>query len=120
MEPNYNTDFRVYSKPLSLQIKSWFLINERMRPHITNIDRLIEVDVNNIKLNMSAFNEYYTERWVIGDIEAYGNQIVSWLKPNLQTFTKQIGWSAYSYQLKIWLNGSSFEKVFTVFGIDGE
>ncbi|WP_131535488.1 hypothetical protein [Pedobacter nototheniae] len=118
------TNFRNYKPALERQIQSWFWLNDKMRPFIISLDRLIEVDGSDggdIFINLHALNDLYTDRFFRKQLTEVAPKLIDQiLKPGLAEFLKVVGWESFLFSIKVKIGGELYEKLLRVKNPDFE
>jgi len=92
-----------------------------MRPWILSLDKLVEVQGSDIVINLTAFNELYTDRYFNGQVGEVCKKLVdNLLKPRLGLFLREIGYKSHHFEIVIRGRGAMYKQVVNVKNPDWE
>jgi len=115
------TDFSRYKPALERQVQSWFWLNDRMRPWIDSLDKLVQVNGSDININLHGLKGLYTDRFFREQLdEVCPKMIETLIKPGLRLFVQSIGYRSQSFSVNIRIGAEKYNKVFTVKNPDWE
>lgn len=109
-------DFNIYKPALERWLQAHLYLNEKLRPWIISLERLINVNASEIHVNLKGLNSLYTDRYFSGRVESMCLVMFETLfKPALISFLKKTNYDAQGFKITFQLGAEEFKKSFVIF-----